>query len=49
MTAHVEGRFIGAAGKQIYWQGWLPDGDPTPDFDAVHATAVAQFKAAETV
>ena len=29
MTAHVEGRFIGAAGKQIYWQGWLPDGDPT--------------------
>lgn len=24
---HVEGRFTGAGGGQIYWQGWLPDGD----------------------
>ena len=27
MTEHVEGRFAGAAGGQIYWQGWVPAGD----------------------
>ncbi|MGH3518764.1 MAG: lysophospholipase [Haloechinothrix sp.] len=27
MTRHVEGYFLGAAVGQIYWQGWLPDGD----------------------
>ena len=39
MTPHVEGRFIGAAGKQIYWQGWLPDGDPTGVVVLVHGYA----------
>ncbi len=24
MSEHVEGRFVGAAGSEIYWQGWLP-------------------------
>lgn len=28
MTTHVEGRFTGAAGGQIYWQGWEPAGEP---------------------
>lgn len=27
MTEHVEGRFVGAAGGQVYWQGWVPAGD----------------------
>jgi acylglycerol lipase len=25
MVEHVEGRFAGAAGGQIYWQGWVPE------------------------
>lgn len=29
MTGHVEGRLDGAGGVELYWQGWLPDGDPT--------------------
>lgn len=28
MTAHVEGRFAGAGGGQIYWQGWVPADEP---------------------
>src|SRR5439155_4113020 len=24
VSSHVEGRFAGAAGGQIYWQGWVP-------------------------
>jgi acylglycerol lipase len=24
MVEHVEGRFLGSAGGQIYWQGWVP-------------------------
>lgn len=25
---HVEGRFAGVGGLEIYWQAWLPQGDP---------------------
>ena len=25
---HVEGRLGGVGGVELYWQGWLPDGDP---------------------
>lgn len=28
MTTHTDGRFTGAAGGQIYWQGWVPDDEP---------------------
>lgn len=27
MTKHVEGYFMGAAIGQIYWQGWVPEGE----------------------
>lgn len=30
MTEHVEGRFRGAAGGQIYWQGWVPPAGAAP-------------------
>lgn len=26
---HVEGRLTGARGVELYWQGWLPDGEPS--------------------
>jgi alpha-beta hydrolase superfamily lysophospholipase len=28
MTSHEEGRFKGEGGVEIYWQAWLPDGEP---------------------
>lgn len=28
MTTHVDGRFAGAGGRQIYWQGWVPADEP---------------------
>ncbi|MEA2442692.1 MAG: lysophospholipase [Thermoleophilaceae bacterium] len=28
MATHEEGRFKGEGGVEIYWQAWLPDGDP---------------------
>jgi acylglycerol lipase len=28
MTTHQEGRFAGEGGLEIYWQAWLPDGEP---------------------
>jgi alpha-beta hydrolase superfamily lysophospholipase len=28
MTTHQEGRFSGEGGLEIYWQAWLPEGDP---------------------
>jgi acylglycerol lipase len=36
---HVEGRFTGAAGGQIYWQGWVPSGDVTGVVVLVHGLA----------
>lgn len=39
MTTQVDGRFTGAAGKQIYWQAWLPDGEPTGVVVLVHGYA----------
>ena len=29
MTEHVEGRLTGVDGVDLFWQGWLPDTDPT--------------------
>lgn len=29
MTHHVEGRLTGVGGVDLFWQGWLPDTDPT--------------------
>lgn len=29
MTGRVEGRLAGVQGVELFWQGWLPDGDPT--------------------
>lgn len=29
MTQHVEGRLNGVDGVDLFWQGWLPDTDPT--------------------
>jgi acylglycerol lipase len=37
-TTHVDGRFAGAAGGQIYWQGWIPD-DPTGVVVLTHGLA----------
>jgi alpha-beta hydrolase superfamily lysophospholipase len=28
MTTHQEGRFRGEGGLEIYWQAWLPEGEP---------------------
>src|SRR5436190_5047296 len=28
MTTHQEGRFAGEGGLEIYWQAWLPEGEP---------------------
>jgi acylglycerol lipase len=28
MTTHEEGRFKGEGGLEIYWQAWLPEGEP---------------------
>jgi alpha-beta hydrolase superfamily lysophospholipase len=28
MATHVDGRFRGEGGREIYWQGWLPEGAP---------------------
>lgn len=28
MATHVDGRFKGERGLELYWQGWLPDGTP---------------------
>jgi alpha-beta hydrolase superfamily lysophospholipase len=36
---HVEGRYTGAAGGQIYWQGWVPTGDVTGVVVLVHGLA----------
>ncbi|HEU5475349.1 MAG TPA: alpha/beta hydrolase [Actinophytocola sp.] len=38
-TEHVEGRFAGAAGGQIYWQGWVPAGEVTAVVVIVHGLA----------
>ena len=27
-TRHAEGHLDGAEGVRIYWQSWLPEGDP---------------------
>lgn len=29
MTEHVEGRLSGVEDVELFWQGWLPDGDPS--------------------
>ncbi|WP_308252176.1 alpha/beta hydrolase [Pseudonocardia sp. KRD291] len=29
MTDHVEGRLTGVEGVDLFWQGWLPGGDPS--------------------
>lgn len=29
MSEHTDGKFTGAAGKRIYWQAWLPAGEPS--------------------
>lgn len=29
MTRQVEGRLTGAGDVELFWQGWLPEGDPT--------------------
>ncbi|RZT83693.1 alpha-beta hydrolase superfamily lysophospholipase [Pseudonocardia sediminis] len=29
MTGHVEGRLSGVEDTELFWQGWLPDGDPS--------------------
>lgn len=39
MTEHVEGRFAGAAGGQISWQGWVPDTPPVGVVIIVHGIA----------
>jgi acylglycerol lipase len=39
MTEHVDGRLTGAAGGQIYWQGWVPAGDVTGVVVLVHGLA----------
>lgn len=39
MTQHAEGRFTGAARKQIYWQAWLPEGKPAGVVVLVHGYA----------
>lgn len=39
MTEHVEGRFAGAAGGQISWQGWVPDAEPVGVVIIVHGIA----------
>jgi acylglycerol lipase len=39
VTEHVEGRFPGAAGGQIYWQGWVPAGDVAAVIVLVHGLA----------
>jgi acylglycerol lipase len=39
MSEHVDGKFTGAAGKQIYWQAWLPSGEPVGVVVIVHGYA----------
>ncbi|MGQ0574899.1 MAG: lysophospholipase [Pseudonocardia sp.] len=34
MTRHVEGRLAGAGGVELFWQGWLPDGEPDDSGEA---------------
>jgi acylglycerol lipase len=38
-TEHVEGKFAGAAGGQIHWQGWVPDGAVSGVVVIVHGLA----------
>lgn len=37
--SHVDGRFAGAAGGQIYWQGWVPEGEAAGVVVLVHGLA----------
>jgi alpha-beta hydrolase superfamily lysophospholipase len=39
LTEHVEGRFAGSAGGQIFWQGWLPPAPPVGVVLIVHGIA----------
>jgi alpha-beta hydrolase superfamily lysophospholipase len=39
LTEHVEGRFAGAAGGMISWQGWVPAGTPAGVVIIVHGIA----------
>jgi len=39
MSEHVDGKFTGAAGKQIYWQAWLPSEEPVGVVVIVHGYA----------
>lgn len=39
MTEHVEGRFSGAGGGPIYWQGWVPAGEATGVVVIAHGLA----------
>lgn len=36
---HVEGRFTGARDVELYWQGWLPEGEPTAVLLICHGLA----------
>jgi len=36
---HADGWFTGAAGKRIYWQSWLPDGQPVGVVVVLHGYA----------
>ncbi|MGH3467740.1 MAG: lysophospholipase [Thermocrispum sp.] len=39
MSEHADGRFTGAAGLQIYWQSWLPGGEPVGVVVILHGYA----------
>ena len=36
---HREGRFDGVAGMEIYWQAWLPEGEPKANLVVVHGAS----------
>jgi alpha-beta hydrolase superfamily lysophospholipase len=39
MATHEEGRFNGEGGLEIYWQAWLPDGEPRATVVLAHGAS----------